>query len=234
MTFSDNRNYFSGNPNLNPEFSDALEFGHIKYFDQGSLTSSIYYRYIKGKIEGIRSVNSEGFSTTMPMNLNLQHAFGAEFTSSYSFYKWWKQDLNFNFFRAITDGSNISNGYTSNTYSWFTRVTSRFSLPENIDLQLRGNYEAPQKTAQGRRKSLAYLDVAASKDIFNNKGTITLNVLDVFNSRRMRSVFEGDNFYTSTNGLFRKRQINLTFSYRLNQSKTAEKRKSRLETEEGG
>jgi ferric enterobactin receptor len=233
MTFSDNRNYFSGNPNLNPEFSDAFEIGHIKYFDLGSMTSSVYYRYIKGKIESIRSVNDQGFSTTMPMNLNLQHAFGAEFTSSYSIYKWWKQDLNFNFFRAITDGSNINNRYTSNTYSWFTRATSRFTLPQNFDLQLRGNYEAPQKTAQGRRKSLAYLDVSASKDIFNNKGTITLNILDAFNSRRMRAVTEGDNFYTSSNGLFRKRQINLTFSYRLNQSKSAEKRKNRLDTEEG-
>jgi ferric enterobactin receptor len=234
MTFSDNRNYFSGNPNLNPEFSDAFELGHIKYFDQGSLTSSLYYRYIKGKIESIRSVNDQGFSTTMPMNLNLQHAFGAEFTSSYSLYKWWKQDLNLNFFRAITDGSNIDNRYTSNTYSWFARLTSKFSLPENIDFQLRGNYEAPQKTAQGRRKSMAYLDISASKDIFKNNGTITLNVQDLFNSRRYRAVTEGDNFYTNSNGLFRKRQINLTLSYRLNQSKQAEKRKNRLDAEEGG
>ncbi|HKG67640.1 MAG TPA: TonB-dependent receptor, partial [Segetibacter sp.] len=30
MTFSDSRNFFSGNPDLDPEFSDAFEFGHIK------------------------------------------------------------------------------------------------------------------------------------------------------------------------------------------------------------
>ncbi|MDX1943170.1 MAG: TonB-dependent receptor, partial [Saprospiraceae bacterium] len=32
VTFSDNRNFFSGNPDLDPEFSNVFELGHIKYF----------------------------------------------------------------------------------------------------------------------------------------------------------------------------------------------------------
>ena len=34
-TFSDSRNFFGGNPNLNPEFTNAFEIGHIKYFKFG-------------------------------------------------------------------------------------------------------------------------------------------------------------------------------------------------------
>jgi len=41
MTFTDSRNFFSGNPDLNPEFSNVFEIGHIKYFDKGSLSSSV-------------------------------------------------------------------------------------------------------------------------------------------------------------------------------------------------
>lgn len=54
-------------------------------------------------------------------------------------------------------------------------------------------------------------------------GTLNLNVLDVFQTRRMRSITEGPNFYTEGNFLPRRRQINLTFSYGIRQSKQAPK-----------
>jgi outer membrane receptor protein involved in Fe transport len=222
-TFSDSRNFFSGNPNLDPEFSNVFEIGHIKYFNKGSFTSSVYYRDTKGKIERIRTVNADGNSTTRPENLLYEKAFGTEFTSGYSPYKWWKLDFNFNFFHADIDGSNIIKSYKATTYSWFARQTSRFMFPKNFDIQLRGNYEAPQKTAQGKRKALYYFDLSMSKDVFKGDCTVTFNVLDLFNSRRMRTITTGPNFYTEGNFLARRRQLNLTINYRIKQSKQAKK-----------
>jgi hypothetical protein len=97
-------------------------------------------------------------------------------------------------------------------------------------MQLRANYEAPQKTVQGKRKALYYTDVSLSKDIFSGKGTLNFTVLDVFNSRRMRSISEGFNFYTEANVLARRRQVNLTLNYRIRQNKQAKKK---TEGEEG-
>ncbi|MGN6494505.1 MAG: TonB-dependent receptor domain-containing protein [Agriterribacter sp.] len=219
MTYSDNRNYWSGNPDLNPEFTDAFEIGHIKYLDRASISSSLYYRYTKGKIISVRRVDDNGNSITIPENLATENSFGAEFTGSYAPYPWWKLDGSFNFFRAITDGSNLSDEFESDTYSWMVRLLSRTTVWKNTDIQLRGNYEAPQQTPQGRRKSLATLDLSVSKDVIKNKATITLNVLDVFNSRRYRSITEGANFYASGSSQGRLRQINLTFQYRLRQAK---------------
>jgi hypothetical protein len=96
-------------------------------------------------------------------------------------------------------------------------------FPKNFDLQLRGNYEAPQQTAQGRRKSLYYVDFSMSKDVLKGNGTLNLNVLDVFNSRRLRSITRGVNFFTDAQFQQRRRQINLTFNYRIRQSKQAKK-----------
>jgi outer membrane receptor protein involved in Fe transport len=224
MTFSDSRNFFSGNPDLNPEFSNVYEIGHIKYFEKGTLSSSIYYRDTDGKIERIRRVDPEtGHSVTQPENLNSERAAGVEFTSGYSPYSWWKLDFNFNFFHSEIDGSNIVESYQATTDSWFTRLTSRFTLPKSLDIQARGNYEAPQKTAQGSRKALYYLDLSLSKDVLSGRGTINLNVMDVFNTRRMRSTMSGPNFYTDSNFQPRRRQINLTFSYRIKQAKPTKK-----------
>lgn len=223
MTFSDSRNFFSGNPDLNPEFSNVFEIGHIKYFDKGTFSSAIYYRDTKGKIDRIRRVNAEGNSTTRPENLLSEKSFGTEFTSGYSPYKWWKLDFNFNFFHSEINGSNILNSYKATTYSWFARQTSRFMLPKNLDVQVRGNYEAPQKTAQGTRKALYYMDLSMSKDVLKGNGTLTFNVLDVFNSRRNRYTSTGPNFFTEGNSQGRRRQMNLTLNYRIKQSKQVKK-----------
>lgn len=218
-TFSDSRNFWSGNPDLNPEFTDVYEIGHIKYFETGSISSSLYYRFTDGKIVRIRTVDATGSSFTRPENLATENSFGYEFTTALSPYKWWKIDGSFNFFRAITNGANFDASLKSDTYSWFTRLTSRFTFWKNTDFQIRGNYEAPQQTPQGRRKAIAVMDLAVSKDILKNNATLTLNVSDVFNSRIYRSITEGVNFYTEGRGQGRLRQVNLTFNYRLHQAK---------------
>jgi outer membrane receptor protein involved in Fe transport len=220
-TYSDERNYWSGNPDLKPEFTDAYEIGHIKYFEDGSISSSIYYRHTIDEIERIRRVDENGNAATRPENLNTEDAYGLEFTTAFSPAKWAKLDGNFNFFRAITDGGNLNADYQADTYSWFARVTSRFTFWKNTDLQIRGNYEAKEKRTQGYRKPIAYMDLAMSQDLLKNNATITLNVSDVFNSRRHRHVTEGTSFYTESDGQWRRRQVNLTFSYRLHQQKKA-------------
>jgi hypothetical protein len=37
----------------------------------------------------------------------------------------------------------------------------------------------------------------------------------------MRMISEGDNFYSELDNQFRRRQVNLTFSYRINRNKSA-------------
>lgn len=230
MTYSDARNFFSGNPDLDPEFSDVGEIGHIKEFEKGSLSSSVYYRSTKGKIERIRQVDSIGNSITLPQNLRSEHAWGVEFAAGFKPRNWWKLDASANFFYADIDGSNIIKTYRTSTYSWFARQTSRFILPRGIDLQLRFNYEAPQRTAQGRRKSLYFADFSAAKDVFKGKGTLNFSVLDVFNTRWVRTITTGPNFYTYGESQWRRRQINLTLNYRIRQAKAAPKK---MEGEEG-
>ena len=228
VTLSDQRNFFAGNPDLNPEYTNAFDLGHINYFDKGSITSSVYYRHTNDKVLRIRTVDEQGFSTTLPQNLAFENAFGAEFTCSYKLTKWWKADVNFNFFRAITDGKNLDQSFQADTYSWFARQSSRINLPGSTDIQLRTNYEAPQRTPQGRVKSRAFLDFAVAKEILKGKGTLTLNATDVFNSRFSRSITEGPLFYTYGEFGRRARQINLTFMYRLNQGKNAKSPRSIL------
>ncbi len=218
-TFTDNRNFFSGNPDLNPELTHSFEIGHIKYLESASISSSIYYRHTDGEFERIRTLGDDGITYTRPENLATEDAFGAEVTASYSPYKWWKLDGNFNFYRAITDGEVGEQSFYADTYGWDTRFTSRVTFWKDLDFQVRYHYRSRRQTTQGHRLPNYSLDIAISKDILKGNGTLTLNVSDLFNSRRWRGVSEGEGFYQYNDGQWRSRQANLTFSYRLHQQK---------------
>ncbi|EAZ79429.1 outer membrane beta-barrel family protein [Algoriphagus machipongonensis] len=217
VTLSDARNFFSGNPDLNPEYTNAFELGHIKYFDKGTLFTTVYYRSTDDKIERLRTVDENGNSRTLPYNLNGENSFGVELTSDYQIRDWWKIDFNLNFFHAKIDGTNFQNGYETKTTSWLFRQTSRFTVAEGFDIQVRANYDARQKTVQGVRKGIFFMDLSASKSIFQDRGNLVFNATDIFNSRRNRYISEGENFFTEGNSQYQRRQIILTVSYRLKQ-----------------
>jgi outer membrane receptor protein involved in Fe transport len=232
FSFTDARNFFGGNPNLDPEFSDNFELGYIKYWDKVSLTSSIYYRHVTGVTERIRRLNDDGLTfTTTPENLSTENNYGFEFVGSYNPAKFLRFDGNLNIFRSITEGEFEGVIYDADTYTWNSRFTTRFSFWRNADLQLRYNYRAGRQTTQGSSDGIGSADIAFSKDFLNDDMTFTLSVRDVFNSRKR--IFEtfGEDFYTDGFFQWRQRDISVTFSYRIN---TQKKRGNRDRNEGGG
>jgi ferric enterobactin receptor len=232
FSFSDNRNFFTGNPELDPEFTHSIELGHLKYWEEASLSSAIYYRHTDGEIERIRRIQEDGTFLTRPENLGTEDAFGIDLNASFNPYRWWKLDGNGNFFRSITNGENVDESFYRDTYSWFTRVTSRFTIWKKLDAQLRFHYRAPQETTQGKRKSMSSLDLAASMDVLGQSGTLTLSVRDVFNTRRYRFISEGEDFYSEGRFQRRSTMVTLSLNYRLNQSKQNRREGGRREEED--
>ena len=146
-----------------------------------------------------------------------EESYGLEFSGDYVASSWWKLDFNANFFYATVDGSNLNQNFQATTTSMLFRQSSRFTLPKGWDLQIRGNYEARRKTAQGVQKGIFFLDLSASKKILNQRGTLIFNVADVLNSRINRYITEGSNFFTEGESQMVLRQTNLTFTYRIKQ-----------------
>ncbi|MFK8103522.1 MAG: TonB-dependent receptor [Saprospiraceae bacterium] len=222
FTLSDNRNRFTGNPNLDPEFTDSYEIGHVKYWSKGSLGSAIFYRHTTGVMQRIifdvQEIDSLIVSFRRPENLATQDDIGIEFNFSYDPFKWWKLSGDVNFFRSITDGSNINSTFTADTYTMRGRMTSRTTILET-DVQLRFNYRAPRETTQGRRESMSSLDVGISRDVFKKKGTLTLSVSDLFQTRRRRGTTITDTLFKEEDFQWRGRTARLTLNYRLNQKK---------------
>ncbi len=238
FTYNDSRNIFAGNPNLNPEYTDSYEVQYLKFWEHATLNSGLFYRHSTGVIERIRtlSIDQDGreVTTIKPENLAERDDFGFEFTLSYSAISWLRLDASANFFRSITDGTNFGESFTNDTYTWTSRMTSRFTFWKGSDLQLRGNYRAPRETTQGKSKSMTSIDLGWSKDLLPKKDlTITLSVRDLFNSRKRRYETFGDNFQTRGDFQWRARSANLSFNYRINQKKKRNRPNREFEGGEG-
>ena len=223
FTLSDARSRFSGNPDLDPEFTDSYEIGHIKYWEKGSLGSSIFYRHTTGVIQRIISdvieVDSIIVTFRQPENLATRDDIGFEFNFSYNPVKWLRINGDMNLFRSITDGTNFGDDFSADTYTMSGRLTTRTTIKKKTDVQIRFNYRAPRETTQGRTKAMAMMDFGANRDILKNKGTLTLSIRDVFNSRRRRGIIDTENLFREEEFQWRGRTATLTLNYRLNQKK---------------
>jgi len=186
---------------------------------------------------------------TTPINIAKEYRFGFEFNVNYNPFKWWRLNSNFNFYRNQTkgdytfnytneDGDVVSDyqDFNNTAYSWTTRVNSKVSLPYKIDWQLNGNYEGPQNNAQGRRIGVASANTAFSKDILKDKATISLNVQDIFNSRKMKNeTYIANQVRSYSEMQWRQRQVTLSFTYRFNMNKAdRQKEQQQQRQQEGG
>ncbi|MCB0666657.1 MAG: TonB-dependent receptor [Saprospiraceae bacterium] len=219
FTFSNNRNIWGGNPNLNPEFTDSYEMGYLKYWSAVTLGTSLYYRHTTGVIERISRVDGEGITRTQPENLSTENAFGVELTTSADINKWWRVDFSANIYSEKVRGQLGDLVLASDAFTYRNRLNSKMKFWKDAEFQLRFDYRAPQNTTQGRRKSMSGVDIGFSKDVMEKKGTITFNMRDLFNTRKWRYETFGDDFYMEGFHQRRPRQMSLSFNYRINQKK---------------
>jgi len=247
---SSNVNIFVGNPDLNPAFTDAIDMGYIKKWSKLTLSTSLYGNKTSNSFQFVRResgdfANGIPIIISSPINLATEYRTGFEFTLNYSPYKWWKLNSNFNFFYNETNGdytytdfngNEVFQNFDNSTTSWFTRFTSKITLPYKIDWQTNGTYNGPQKNAQGKSLGVFSMNLAFSKDVLKDKGTISLNVSDVFNSRkRIMETFIPGVVDSYGEMQWRERQINLSFTYRFNMQKNErEKRPKGNQQDDGG
>lgn len=246
--YTSNVNIFQGNPNINPSLTDAVDLGLMTKWNQVTITTSLYVNQTKDVFTFIRRPNGDVVTSIVdgvevqtpvylstPINLAKEQRLGFELNLNYSPYKWWRLNGNFNAFQVKTTGdysytlnnSNVvvNEDFNNSAFTWFTRLSSKVTLPYKIDWQLNGTYNAPQNNAQGKSLGVASANMALSKDVLKDKGTISLNFNDLFNSRKRINDTNLPTLNSHSEMQWRARQINLSFTYRFNTTKKQDREK---------
>lgn len=223
LNYSDSRNFFSGNPNLNPEYTDSYEMGFLKFTPKGSFFTSVYYRHNTNNIQRITLVDSTGFTRFVPINAGFENAYGLELTGSRKIGKKINLNGNVNLYRFYSEGKIEGVLRTAEATTANGRFMARYNLNKETATQLSMRYRAPTKTLQGRTEAIYSFDFSYSQDLFKNKATLSFNVNDILNSNKRRSETQGDYFFSSTEYQRRQRQFTISFNYRINQKKKQER-----------
>ncbi len=217
-SFSDNRNIWTGNPNLQPVYTDSYELGYLKFWKNASLNGSVYFRDSKDVFQRIERIDSTGIITVRPENFATNQAFGLELIGSGTLKSWWTVNGSANFYRSITEGSTAEQEFKTDSYSWMGRINNRFTIKRGFELQLSGNYRGPREMPQGQRKASWSVDAGLSKEVLKGNGTITLNVRDAFGTRKWAFETFGFNYYSNSEFSWSPTTISLNFNYRINQN----------------
>jgi len=221
--FNDDRNIRIGNPNLNPEFTDSYEVGLVNNFSDATLYSGLYYRRTTGVTERINTV-IDGITYAQPQNLAERNSIGIENNYSHDLNDWWRLNGNLNVYYSETYGVVNETVFEAETFTASGRATSQMSFGNDFDFQLSAFYRAPQQTTQGTRKAFYMVDLGFSKEIFNKKGTLALNVRDLLNSRKWRTTTSGEDFFYDSEFQWRTTTVTLSFDYRINSNKRNDRR----------
>ena len=226
-------NIFQGNPDLDPSYSGVFDLGYLNRFSKITLNTSIYYQR---EINDSNWISFETGETVLvnnnpipvinrtPINLATNNRYGFEFNINYTPTKKWRINTDFNFFKNVTKGDFNGVNFDAENVSWNIRLSNKYTLPGKIDWQTNIDYRGPSLDAQNTRDAIASANIAFSKDIFKEKGSIAFNVSDIFNSRRIQGTINTDSFFSNRDFQFRAGPVyNLSFTYRFNQKKKPER-----------
>jgi len=225
--FSDNRNFYLGNPDLNPEFTHAFELGHMKYWKKGSLLSSIYYRHRTGVIERISYSDDNGILYRQPINLGVQNSIGIEINGNYDLADWWRLNGSINAYKATTEGSYEGTTLLAEILTIKGRISSNIKLFERLNFQSSFDYDAPRQNTQGQTLARFSINTGLSTNLLKDQATLTFSGRDLLNSRRYRWTTETSDFSASSDFMWRVRSFTLSFQYRINNYKGQQRKKNR-------
>jgi hypothetical protein len=220
LFFLDNYTYNSGNPYLRPQFTNNIELSHtFKSF----LTTTLNYSRTKDLIaetfeQGQDLSGSTEYATIVKRgNIGRRDAAGISVSAQVPVTKWWSSmiytNYNFNKYKGTLNGNKeiIDIEATNLTLN----VNNQFKFNKGWSAEVSGFYRTKGVEGQILIQPMGQLSAGISKQVLNGKGSVKLNVRDIFYTQ----VARGDINLQNTEAHFESRRdsrvANISFTYRF-------------------
>ncbi|HEY2067494.1 MAG TPA: TonB-dependent receptor [Gemmatimonadaceae bacterium] len=176
----DARHLYHGNPDLRPEYTDAVELGLQDAHSWGSVQLNPYLRRTANAVRYIQTVDSTGVTVGTFDNVAQTTTVGA--------------DLNVNYhtgaltlfgggsaYRYTSDAANLGGNLSTRAFVWSARMNGTWKLSQVTDLQVFANYRAPFATEGGSQTAFVFMNLAVRRKLWGDQGSVTFRVADPFN-----------------------------------------------------
>ena len=169
----------------------------------------------------------------IPVNLASSDYLGLTFSAPVRINKWWNMMNNFNLFYNKFSG-NISGAQLSDgTPAANVRTTNTFTFKKGWSAELNGMLNTGGRYGYSVSEPQWALGAGVQKTVLEGKGTIRLNMTDIFWTNRPRAKVEYKGSYVENWHAFRDSRVaNLTFTYRFGNNKVQAARRRTTASEE--
>jgi outer membrane receptor for ferrienterochelin and colicins len=206
-----------GDPELLPELSHSVELGYTNKFEKGLLALTVYHRYTKNLNFRVNDIYNRITLLTIVTNAGNSNSTGLEFISDWQLKKWWRIYFSGNMYQFRI--SNIKNAETNSTESLNYNINGNmtFRLNNKLRMQYDANYISRTVTALGNDTDL-FLSNISLKYKHNDKIAFDLLAQNIFNTNVQTITNHNSTFYSSIEYTKYDRIIQLSLSYRFNES----------------
>ncbi len=217
IEYLDRYTYQQGNPNLKPQFSHNIELSHTY---KNFLTTTLNYTKTTDIIqEVIEQITEDTLTYVKRANIASQRQYGVSVNAGFSITKWWRSNLYANAFNNRFEGL-VNGAHVAVDASTFTfNGSQQFTLSKTLTAELSGWYRSGGVEGVIAMKPMGMMSVGASQQIMKGKGTLRINIRDVFASQR----FKATSKYGMVDAAFQNRgdsrSVNLGFTYRFSKGK---------------
>lgn len=220
LFFVDNYTYQTGNPYMKPQFTNNIELSHTY---KSFLTTTLNYSRTKDlKAETFEqgqdlSGATEYATIVKRGNIGRRDAAGISVSAQVPVTKWLSSmiytNYNYNKFRGSINGNKevIDIEATNLTLN----INNQFKFGKSWSAELSGFYRTKGVEGQILIQPMGQLSAGVGKQVFKGKGSVKLNVRDIFYTQYTR----GEINFQNTEARFQNRRdsrvANLSFTYRF-------------------
>jgi len=211
LFFLDEYTYQAGNPYLQPQFSDNIEFSHTY---NNWLTTTLNYSHTDNFFA--ETFEQQGHATIVRNgNIGVRENMGVAVSAQIPVRKWWTSiwyvNYTYNKFTGMLYGSDIN--ISSPTV--LLNVNNQFKFNHGWGAELSGFYRSKGVEGQILLQPFGQMSAAVSKQILKEKGSLKLGIRDALRTQIIKGTID----FQQTDASFRNsrdsRQVSLTFTYRF-------------------
>ena len=218
-----------GDPNLNPEFIDQIEFQINRKTKKGNTSFfRVYYRNVNNLINRVNTVYNDTILNRIYSNVGNAKIIGRENGGEYNIGKKIKVFYSTSFYYYKIQGLFDNHIVNKHNYVYSLNINSTYNFSKNTFAQFNLNYLSERITAQGKDSEYYSPNFTLTKRYLNNQLTATLQWKNIdlgllnSNEQRITTQREGQ-FYTTTNYIYEVDIISLSLSYNFNNRKNSAK-----------
>lgn len=210
--YADPLNLSRGNPYLKPEYIRALELGLQRTGERVTAQLTPFWRHTIDAVRSIRTIDAAGVSTRTYANIASADAYGADATVALGGGRL-TGFVGASAYHQVSNAANVTPGLSINAFGWRGRANATMRFSKTLDVQALLSYQPAMTVEQGRTDSRMQFSFAGRKKLIDDQLSVTLRVIDPFNTSREGSTTIDPRFSQVSTRARRIRGLLLGLSY---------------------